>query len=234
MIYPWCNHVMVERSTAITLTWVFILVYCLTFLPFQFYVPTANTYIYSYQLGDVPGTLVSQRWTYSFVVSCMFSLLWFVPITLAFALTSTTRSTWPQKLHYVFTGTFLVWVAFSFLFGCIDWGHSNNPGIENAYNQANDDHWCGAYYSLRPPCANTVGFTPAVSPSMFSTNGLFLMQLWYSFVLMAFLIFDLIFVGCVIFPPICQEEGVEGISPGDPAELQIVSISRPLYRPRRK
>src|SRR5690606_25318139 len=128
------------------------------------------------------GKLTSTRWSFDFWISGMYIFIWTGPITLAFCLSAPT-SKWRLTIHNVFVVLFVLWLLATFIHGCIFWGNANNTDAQYYYNMAHDPRWCCVHYNLPgAPCAQSVACNPGVGPSDLRTNGVFLWNLWWSFI----------------------------------------------------
>jgi preprotein translocase subunit SecG len=197
------------------LVWVYIFFFALVLLLQTFYTPTAATFVHTYELGTPPGTLLSKRWSFDFVLIGFYSVVWLVPLSAAFAVSA--RERWRQVLHNTIAVLLLLWLVAVFIVGCVDWASANSADPGNFFNRANDPRWCCVYFALPgAPCANTVACTPGVGAADLIVNRSFLFQVWMTFVLAALLVVDVIIMQLVVAPAAAaaQEEGEE--EGGDP------------------
>lgn len=220
--------------------WVYIFAFWAVLLVFQAYAPSANQFLHTYQIQPV-GNLVSQRGSFSFVVSASFVFLWTIPITMAFALyTQNPNSKWKQIFHLGVTVVLALWLMAIFIYGCVDWANANKTDVSNYFNPANDPRWCCVHYSLSgAPCANSVA-CPGVTATDFVTNKLFLFQHWFGFVFLLISVLDIGLTLGLVIPTFSdpknydtimvdtdndQNDLVEGLIPQDK-----IRVRRPAYK----
>ena len=66
---------------------------------------------------------------------------------------------------------------------------------------AHDDRWCCVYFNLPgAPCAQSVACNPGVGAQDLTTNGVFLWNLWWSFIFFIFVVLDFILSLAVLRP----------------------------------
>lgn len=192
------------RNGLKTALWVYIFIYSLALIVFQSYAPSANHFLYTYELEPV-GMLKTTFGSFHFVISASFVLLWLVPLTLGFFL-SNTRQMWRNWVHVALVCILTLWLLAVFIFGCIDWRNANGTDASNFFNPANDWRWCCVHYMLDgAPCANNIP-CPGVSVGDLKTRGTFLWQLWWGFVFFAILALDLILSFCLVVPTFREED----------------------------
>lgn len=197
-----------QLDTIIGRMWLVIFLYCIALLIFQFYAPSANTFVHRFDFDPV-GSLITTRWSYDFWVSCMNVLLWFVPITLAYALNyaKVSNSRWRLWVHFALDVALALWLFFVLIFQGIDWSHANQTDVGNYFNSANDPRWCCVWYSLpNAPCANNVA-CPGVNAAVLTTNPVFLYQYWFMFCFFFILIVLAILIGRVVAPAMVFVDG---------------------------
>lgn len=186
--------------------WAFIFIFWAVGTIWLFYGPSANSFPRRFDL-DPPGIgkLHTLRWSFDFWVSAMYILMWTVPITLAFAMDSPT-SKWRLTIHNVFVVLYALWILATFIHGCVFWGNANSTSPEYYNNPAHDDRWCCVNYNLPgAPCTQTSACNPGVGASDLTTNGVFLWNLWWSFVGFILLVVDFILSMAVIRPAFEKE-----------------------------
>jgi len=198
------------NSTARSGIWICVAIDLVLLVIFLFYAPTAANFPYSYTLSNPPGTLVSQRWSFDFVVVALFSFLIFFPFILLFAADGGGR--WRLILFYVLAGLFLAWFLATFIKGCIDWGAANGTAPGNYFNRANDARWCCVYYNLPgAPCGNHIACTPSVSANALAVDGTYLYQIWMNFIMCILLVVQIILAACLIKPEREEEDSPPAI-----------------------
>lgn len=172
------------------LLWVYAFVFAIVFAIFSFYTPTAYAPKHTYQTSVPPGTLQSDRWGFQFIVIGMYTLVWFVPLTLGF-LADRPLSSFRFGVHLTVLVVLFIWLAVVMGFGIFDWVHANGTSSANYDNPANDDRWCCVHFALPgAPCVNTAPCVPAVGVNDLTTNGTFLFRFWYTVVFLVAIILD--------------------------------------------
>lgn len=212
--------------------WVYIFIFWGALLVFQFYSPSANTFVHaSYSSG-----IESQRFSFDFVVSAAFVLLWTVPITLAFAL-DRPKSSWRQWFHLVIAVLLFLWFMATAIYGIINMAHANDDDIGNFYNPANDDRWCCLYASKDgAPCYPNVSCNGFQQQDL-KVNGIYVFQFCFNVVFFFVLLADIL-VTLVVMIPSFSDPGAYNIELTESLmEVEMKPMgsslkSRPLYRPK--
>lgn len=177
-------------KTATWYFWLYIAIFTATMLIFRFYSPTAQIYRHTYEISTPPGTLVSDRWSFDFVLESLFVLLWLIPISAGFMLTFPGIAA-PTTIHLITLVLLGIWYMVALGFGIYDYVNANGTAPENYLNPANDPRWCCVYFNLPgAPCVNTVACVPGVGADMLTVNGTFLFRFWFNVVLILFIVFD--------------------------------------------
>jgi hypothetical protein len=178
--------------------WVCIFLFWALLIVFQFYAPSANTFVHRFDFDPV-GVLTSTRWSFDFWVSAMYVFLWTVPITMAFILSDTNDSNrW--YFHLISVGVLTIWLFIAFIYQCVDWSHANGIQGSNYFNPANDPRWCCVNYVLpNAPCANNAP-CGGINANDLVTNHAFLYQLWMGFIFLGILVADIVFTLVILIP----------------------------------
>jgi hypothetical protein len=190
---------------------------------FTFYNPTAHSFKHTYQESLVPGTLITERWTFRFFEVALYALLILIPFTGAFMLASP-RDHGRMLFHLILVVILFFWMMALLVIGGIDWTRANNVDTGNFDNPANDPRWCCIHYALPgAPCENTAACVPAVGTADLIVNRLFLFQFWFNVAFILLLVVDF----AVTLGP--YRYGVRALEDGDDSDAYI-----PLNRmPRR-
>jgi hypothetical protein len=215
----------VSVETAKTVAWSYILVFCIAFSIYAFYVPTASYFENTYQRNYQPTDLFfSQRWSFYFFSIGSIVFLALVPITLAFAMDDTKGSrnvcncggglVFPRFIfHIVVVALLLIWFGLSTLiFLSIDWSNANAPASTNAFNPANDDRWCCFYFTFQTGCFTKQACNAAGNVSDLTTNSVFLIHYWFSVAHILVMLIDILLVTLLYLPAYRAASGKDELS----------------------
>jgi len=242
----------VSVETAKIVAWSYILVFCIAFSIYAFYVPTASYFENTYQRNYQPTDLFfSQRWSFYFFTVGSIVFLALVPITLAFALDDTKGSRNTNGggdvvfrrfiFHLVVVAVLLVWYFITTLiFGSIAWSEANAPTSTNAFNPANDDRWCCFYFTFQTGCFTKQACNAAGNVSDLTTNSVFLIHYWFSVAHILVMLVDVLLVTLLYLPAYRAASGqtdlVESLLPSDSrmGALQKGSVAKAVAYKGRK
>lgn len=212
----------VSIETAKTVAWSYILVFCIAFSIYAFYVPTASYFENTYQRNYQPTDLFfSQRWSFYFFSVGSIVFLALVPITLAFAMDDTKGSAGSNGdvvfrrfiFHLVVVAILLIWYTITTLiFGSIDWSNANAPASTNAFNPANDDRWCCFYFTFQTGCFTKQACNAAGNVSDLTTNSVFLIHYWFSVAHILVMLIDILLVTLLYLPAYRAASGKDELS----------------------
>lgn len=191
--------------------WIYIIFFCGLMIPYQGWVPTATTFQHTYELGNPPGQLYTERGSFYFIVYLLLPLIWLVPVTAA-AMTAFVTKRWIQELHLTITGVLMLFFIGVFVYGIYSWSTAN-PDPDKAEdmgvplgNVANDDRYCCVYGFAGPPCFTSNGTcSPFVSADALGANGTFIFGFFMNLILVVLLMFDYFYVSCAYLPNVRSE-----------------------------
>ena len=185
--------------------WVFVIVWLIAWLVFAFWLFTTSNFIHTYQLpSNTPGTLTSTYWSWDFVRVGLLTLWILVPFSGLFMIW--TRSSDGVGVHMVLGIVLLIWFLIMMAFDINDITKANLPPSDPNWksdNQATDIRWCciyGGQPGTERVCANQVPCVPPVGVSQLGVNGDYVFRFAFNLIFIAFLIFDIVFTGCVWIP----------------------------------
>lgn len=211
--------------------WIFIFVFWLVSTIFLFYIGPTSEFLYTYQLGNPPGALFSQRWSYEFFLIGSLVLVWSVPITLAFAMESPESSTrYRLTIHLIVVIFFLMWFAAGLFYNSFLWSKANQNTPDNYLNPFNSPAFCCVYHvSAQAYCFNRVDCAPNPQPSDLVTNGAALFMWSYLLILLVFLGLDLGMVFTILKPSYDMAEITEM---GETPEEALLENEIPMPKTR--
>lgn len=162
----------------------FALVFCVVFVSYA--QTTSNFKHTAFEPGQVPGTIISERWSASYWFTLTMCLFYYLPfgmmMTLALGKTS-------RNVHYAHMSIVLIIMvhqAIGFFIWIGSYSHANDDKLFNMNNEFNGDRYCCApeiqnivgnnCVPLTTPCA------PAVIRDQLDINPVALWKFWVNFI----------------------------------------------------
>jgi predicted metal-binding membrane protein len=169
--------------------WVFVVFFTIALTIYMFYVPSATTFIYTYQHPPgSPGVLISDRWGKDFWLMGLLNLLWLIPLSILFMMEDM-QSTGRRITHAIILCALTLYVIAVLSAWSFNYMSANNADGANWNNPANDPRWCLVHYgAVGAKCFAVAPASPAVNELDLIVDRLFVFRFWYLFAMLGVLL----------------------------------------------